>query len=133
MQSYRILHIVIVSYSHFSATIRESNFSQVMLDNKLNKKTITFLVTFSIHMACAQPDWGLALCMWAFFDCMDKLMDAGPKKYIDKLQQLQFRGIKIIYQYHIEGRRIKNTDEALLRSTLGLMSMSLGVRNICNR
>ena len=59
--------------------------------------------------------------MWPFFDYMDKLIDAGPKKYINKLLQLQFRGIKIIYQYHIEGRRIKNTDEALLHSTLGLM------------
>ena len=61
--------------------------------------------------------------MWAFFDYMDKLIDAGPKKYINKLLQLQFRGIKIIYQYHIEGGRIKNTDEALLHSTLGLMEL----------
>ena len=63
------------------------------------------------------------LCMWPFFDYRDKLIDAGPKKDIDKLLQLQFRGIKIIYQYHIEGRRIKNTDEALLHSTLGLMEL----------
>ena len=28
-----------------------------------------------------------------------------------------------MYQYHIEGRRIKNTDEALLHSTLGLMEL----------
>ena len=53
-----------------------------------------------------------------FFDYMDILIDAGPKKYIDKLQQLQVRGIKIIYQYHFEGRRIKNTDEALVHSSL---------------
>ena len=42
--------------------------------------------------------------------------------YVAQLQ-LQFRGINIIYQYHIEGRRIKNTDEALLHSTLGFMEL----------
>ena len=58
-----------------------------------------------------------------FFDYMDILIDAGPKKYIDKLQQLQFRGIQIIYQYHFEGRRIKNSDKTLLQSSLSLMEL----------
>ena len=33
-----------------------------------------------------------------FFDYLDILIDSGPSKYIEKLQCLQFRGIKIIYQ-----------------------------------
>ena len=53
-----------------------------------------------------------------FFDYLDILIDSGPKKYIDKLQALQFRGIQIIYQYHINGRRIKNTDEDYLHKEL---------------
>ena len=55
-----------------------------------------------------------------FFDYLDILTDSGPKKYIDKLQCLQFRGIKIIYQYCIDGRKIKNRDEACLHGELGL-------------
>ena len=55
-----------------------------------------------------------------FFDYMDILIHSGPKKYIDKLQILQFRGIKIIYQFYIDGRKIKNSDETLLHSELGL-------------
>ena len=31
-----------------------------------------------------------------FFDYLDILIDGCSKKYVDKLQQLQFRGIKII-------------------------------------
>ena len=58
-----------------------------------------------------------------FFNYMDILIDAGPKKHIDQLQELQFRGIKIIYQYHLEGRRIKNTDDTLLHSSLCLMKL----------
>ena len=48
-----------------------------------------------------------------FFDYLDILIDSGPKKYVEKLQILQFRGIKIIYQYYIEGRKIKSSDEEL--------------------
>ena len=55
-----------------------------------------------------------------FFDYLDILTDSGPKKYIDKLQCLQFRGIKIIYQYCIDGRKIKNSDEPRLHGELGL-------------
>ena len=39
---------------------------------------------------------------------------------VEKLQSLQFRGIKIIYQYCIDGCRIKNSDEARLHGELGL-------------
>ena len=41
-----------------------------------------------------------------FFDYMDILIDSGSKKYIEKLQKLQFRGIKIIYQYCFQGHKI---------------------------
>ena len=34
-----------------------------------------------------------------FSDYLDILIDSGSRKYIDKLQVLQFRGIQIIYQY----------------------------------
>ena len=40
-----------------------------------------------------------------FFDFLDILIDSGLKLHIDKLRQLQFRGIKIIYQYHVHGRK----------------------------
>ena len=39
---------------------------------------------------------------------------------IDILQLLQFRGIKIIFQYGIEGRKIKNSDEEFLHKELNL-------------
>ena len=55
-----------------------------------------------------------------FFDYLDILIYSGPKEYIDKLQTLQFRGIKIIYQYHINGRKIKNCDEDFLHKELGI-------------
>ena len=55
-----------------------------------------------------------------FFDYLDILIDSGPKNYVDKLQCLQFRGIKMIYQYCIDGRRIKNRDEARLHGELWL-------------
>ena len=48
---------------------------------------------------------------------------SGRKKYIDKLQHLQLRGIKIVYQYHIDGHQIKNTDEDRLHSELHLMPL----------
>ena len=34
-----------------------------------------------------------------FFDYIDTLIDSGPKKLVEKLQRLRFRGIKIVYQY----------------------------------
>ena len=50
------------------------------------------------------------------------MIDSGLKHYniIDKLQQLQFRGIKIIYQYHVHGRRIIWDDECYLHNERGL-------------
>ena len=42
----------------------------------------------------------------------------------DRLQQLQFRGIKIIYQYRFEGRKIKNEDENFLHQELGLLHLA---------
>ena len=55
-----------------------------------------------------------------FFDYLDILIASGPKKYIDKLQALQFRGIQIIYRYRINNRRIKNRDGAYLHKELRL-------------
>ena len=46
-----------------------------------------------------------------FFDYLYILIDGGPKLYIDKLQHLQFRGIKIIYQYKINGEQITSKDK----------------------
>ena len=55
-----------------------------------------------------------------FFDYLDILIDGGTRKYLDKLQALQFRGIKIVYQYCIDGRRITNKDELQLHQNLNL-------------
>ena len=55
-----------------------------------------------------------------FFDYLDILVDSGPKYYADKLQNLQFRGIKIIYQYYIDGEKITSKDEERLHQQLGL-------------
>ena len=55
-----------------------------------------------------------------FFDYLDILIDCCVKKYIEKLQRLQFRGIKIIYQYKIEGKQITNKDEMKLHHNLKL-------------
>ena len=54
-----------------------------------------------------------------FFDYLDILIDGCAKKFVDKLQSLQFRGIKIIYQYNFKGIKITNKDEARLRQELG--------------
>ena len=59
-----------------------------------------------------------------FFDYMDILIDSGPKKYINKLQILQFRGIKIIYQYFVNERKITSQDEEILHSELGLQFLT---------
>ena len=59
-----------------------------------------------------------------FLDYLDILIDSGPKKYVEKLQILQFRGIKIIYQYYIEGRKIKSSDEEHLHSEIGLQFLN---------
>ena len=48
-------------------------------------------------------------------------MDGCTKKYVDKLQTLQFHGKKVIYQYSINGEKIANKDESNLHSELGLM------------
>ena len=45
------------------------------------------------------------------FEYLDMLIDSGQKYYIDKLQQLQFRGIQIVYQYYIVGEKITSKDE----------------------
>ena len=42
------------------------------------------------------------------------------KKYVEELQSQQFRGIKIIYQYDIDGKKITNKDETMLHDQLGL-------------
>ena len=42
---------------------------------------------------------------------------------MEKLQLLQFRGIKIIYKYHLDGRKIKSSDEERLHSEIGLQPL----------
>ena len=51
---------------------------------------------------------------------MDILIDSGSKKYIEKLQKLQFRGIKIISQYCFQGHKILTTMKKNLHTELGL-------------
>ena len=55
-----------------------------------------------------------------FFDYLDILIDGGTKYYIDKMQHLQFRGIKIIYQYSVNGRQITSNNEIELHKQLKL-------------
>ena len=66
-----------------------------------------------------------------FFDYLDFLIDSGLKCYIDlyKLQCLQFRGIKTIYQYHKGGRKNTN-DEHYLHNELGLEFLDKRCRSI---
>ena len=56
-----------------------------------------------------------------FFDYLDILIDGCAKKFLDKLQTLQFRGIKIIYQYNFEGDKVTYKDETRLHLELGLL------------
>ena len=49
-----------------------------------------------------------------FFDYLDILIDGCAKKFVDKLQTLQFRGIKMTYQYNFEGDEITYKDETRL-------------------
>ena len=55
-----------------------------------------------------------------FFDYLDILIDSGSKKYAEKMQTLQFRDIKITFQYCIDSRKIKNRDEGRLNREVGL-------------
>ena len=59
----------------------------------------------------------------AFFDYLEILIDSGSKKYVEKLQLLQFRDIQIIYKYHVDGRKIKRSDEERLHSEIGLQHL----------
>ena len=45
----------------------------------------------------------------------------------------KFRGIKIIYQYCIDGRKIKNRDEARLHGELGLSYLKCRMINKKNK
>ena len=72
---------------------------------------IRFLLTFAAAVLVYKQ------MVLPFFDYLDILIDSGPKK----LQMLQFRGIKIIYQYHFQGRKIKSSDEAQVHKELGLV------------
>ena len=56
-----------------------------------------------------------------FLDYLDILIDGCAKKFVDRLQTLQFRGIKIIYQYNFEGDKITFKDETRLHLELGLL------------
>ena len=55
-----------------------------------------------------------------FFDYLDILIDSDQKHYIEKLQCLQYRGIMIIFRYHVDGRRITTGDEIRLHNDLDL-------------
>ena len=80
---------------------------------------IRFLLTFTAAVMVYKQ------MVLPFFDYLDILIDSGPKKYIDRLQALQFRGIKIIYQYYFNDRRIKNSDEAFLHKELKLSYLKI--------
>ena len=58
-----------------------------------------------------------------FFDYLDIMIEGCIKKHVDKLQALQFRGIKIIYQYIYTGRKITSKDESVLHAELGLLTL----------
>ena len=55
-----------------------------------------------------------------FFDYLDIRIDGCAKKFMDKLQSLQFRGITIIYQYNFKRIKITNKDEARLQEVFPL-------------
>ena len=88
--------------------IRKVNY-KLYLFSKI-RSVLTFVAAVHVYKQVVLP----------FFDYLDILIDSGPKKYIDRLQVLQFRGIQIIYQYCIDGRRIKNSDENRLHCELKL-------------
>ena len=58
-----------------------------------------------------------------FFDYLDIILDSCPKFYVEKLQQLQFRGIKIIFQYKWKGKQITYSDEGELHNELELHTL----------
>ena len=75
---------------------------------------IRYLLTFSAALMVYKQ------MVLPFFDYLDILVDSGPNYYVDKLKNLQFRGIKIVYQYYIDGEKISNKDEERLHQKLGL-------------
>ena len=99
--------------SFIKSTIKKVNY-KLYLFSKI-RYVLTFAAAVLVYKQMVLP----------FFDYLDILVDSGPKKYIDKLQALQFRGIKIIYHYYIEGRRIKNNDEEYLHSELNLSYLNI--------
>ena len=56
-----------------------------------------------------------------FFDYLDIILDSCSKYYIEKLQKLQFRGIKIIYHYSWTGKPLTYADEDILHDELGIV------------
>ena len=94
--------------SFLKSIIQKVNY-KLFLFSKI-RYVLTFAASILVYKQMVLP----------FFDYLDILIDSGPKKYIDKLQTLQFRGIKIIYQYHYDGRKIKSTDEQHLHTEVGL-------------
>ena len=73
------------------STIKKVNY-KLYLFSKI-RSLLTFAAAVLVYKQIILP----------FFDYLNILIDSRPKKYIDRLQVLQFRGIKIIYQYHIDG------------------------------
>ena len=58
-----------------------------------------------------------------FFNYSDIILDSCPKLYIEKLQKLQFRGIKIIFQYKWNGKQIIYSDEEELHNEFELHTL----------
>ena len=112
VKTYTYLGVDIDSFftyeSFLKSIVRKVNYKLYLFSK------IRFVLTFSASILVYKQ------MVLPFFDYLDIIIDSGPKKYIDKLQALQFRGIKIIYQYCIDGRRIKNEDENLLHKELRL-------------
>ena len=74
--------------SFLKSIIQKVNYN-LFLFSKI-RYVLTFVSSILVYKQMVLP----------FFDYLDILIDSGPKKYIDKLQILQFRGMKITYQYH---------------------------------
>ena len=110
VQSYTYLGVDVDSFLSFESFLKSSikkvNY-KLYLFSKI-RYVLTFAAAILVYKQMVLP----------FFDYLAILIDSGPKKYIYKLQALQFRGIQIIYQYHINDSRIKNRDEAYLHKEL---------------
>ena len=92
----------------FKNTIQKVNY-KLYLFGKI-RYPLTFAAAVLVYKQMVLP----------FFDYLDILLDSCPKLYIDKLEKLQFRGIKIIYQYCWKGKQITYADEPALHHELNI-------------